>query len=585
MSDSLSQYKAFAHQYFIMDNNQSNIVTTLRNALPSAAYQIFIDHFHMYLTAKPGDLVVDLDDVCEWIGYEYKHHAKRDIINKIDTAQYSIAKCVRSDDAGRGGHNKEKIMLTTRGFKHLCMLAGTSKGEEVRNYYIDMEEVINEHMRKQVAEQKMLLDQQQTRIAEQKVLLDKKTQEVIDIAAERDLMKDTLNSKVAYVWQTDSRHGEPFHLKIGVTGDCCQRIKPYRQTHRFGRLVRHFELPLEANCITIEKYIFHTLRPFSMGGENFKCSIDTACLVMSHVLSTHNLTTTLGSNETELQQRLQASLHSLGVEGISGDKPGVCEVAIQTDDIALGSTCSAFTTTVAQQYAETFDRFVSERCEVNNSAEVATTAITGAYRIWCGKAEKEAYFALLDYLKTRFREVRLTVQNEERVVNGYRGVALRSVQYNMSAVPSDVELFLFQECKFVPEGKAIIWDLVEEFRKWRARMGKSTRDLQRDRKEVMEFLKNSPHAVQSMIHIGKESAQGFYGIQIKSQSPQVLRRTSATSKPVFKKDKTTHEIINQWTTIAKAAAAEGMPPAKLSRILKLGMDNDGAPHYFCTTTL
>lgn len=553
-----------------MEDNQSDIVTTLRSSLPAATYQIFIDHFHMYLTANPGDLVIDLDDVCEWIGYTYKHHAKRDILAKVDTAHYSITKIGNDECRGGSGHNKEKIMLTVRGFKQLCMLAGTSKGEEVRNYYLDMEEVFLQHTLAQ--------------IAEQKVLLDKKTQEVIDIAAERDLIKDTSNKKVAYIWQTDARHGESFHLKIGVTGDCCQRIKPYRQTHRFGRLVRHFELPLEANCITIEKYIFHTLRPFSMGGENFKCSVDTACLAMSHVLSTHHLTVTLGCNEVELQQRLHASLHALGVEGISGDKPGVCEVAIQTDEIASGNMCVAFKTTVTQQYLDTFDRFISERCEVNNSAEVATTAIAGAYRIWCGKAEKEAYYALLDYLKTRFRETRLTVQNDDRVVNGYRGVALRSVQYNMSVVPTDVEMFLFQECTFVPEGKAIVSDLVEEFRKWRARTGKSMRDSQRDRKDVMDFLKSSPYAVQSVIHIGKESAQGYYGIQIKNQSPQVLRRTSATSKPVLKKDKTTHEIINQWTTIAKAAAAERMTPAKLSRILKLGTFDDGSPHYFCTTT-
>jgi hypothetical protein len=159
-----------------MDDFQASIATTLRNALPSAEYQLFIDHFHMYLMAKPGDLVVDLDDVREWIGYAYKHHAKRDIIKNIDTTNYSITKNVRG--GGRGGHNMEKIMLSVRGFKQLCLLAGTTKGIGVRNYYNDMVSALLPYMLDHVAHQKIIHDQI--------------TQELIDLTAERDLIENSV---------------------------------------------------------------------------------------------------------------------------------------------------------------------------------------------------------------------------------------------------------------------------------------------------------------------------------------------------------------------------------------------------------
>ena len=43
---------------------------------------------------------------------------------------------VKQTNAGRGGHNKEKIMLNIKTFKLLCLKAGTKKAGQIHEYYL-----------------------------------------------------------------------------------------------------------------------------------------------------------------------------------------------------------------------------------------------------------------------------------------------------------------------------------------------------------------------------------------------------------------------------------------------------------------
>jgi len=43
-----------------------------------------------------------------------------------------------------GGNNKEKILLTINTFKKFCLKAGTKKADEIHDYYIKLEELLQE---------------------------------------------------------------------------------------------------------------------------------------------------------------------------------------------------------------------------------------------------------------------------------------------------------------------------------------------------------------------------------------------------------------------------------------------------------
>ena len=43
---------------------------------------------------------------------------------------------------GKGGHNKNEVMLTTDAFKRLCMRSKTVKAEDVRTYFIELDNFV-----------------------------------------------------------------------------------------------------------------------------------------------------------------------------------------------------------------------------------------------------------------------------------------------------------------------------------------------------------------------------------------------------------------------------------------------------------
>lgn len=46
--------------------------------------------------------------------------------------------------SGKGGHNKSIIMMTIKCFKTLCLKAHTKKSTQIHEYYMKMEEIVQE---------------------------------------------------------------------------------------------------------------------------------------------------------------------------------------------------------------------------------------------------------------------------------------------------------------------------------------------------------------------------------------------------------------------------------------------------------
>jgi hypothetical protein len=61
---------------------------------------------------------------------------------------------------GRGGHNIKKIFLNVKTFKKFCLKAGTKKADEIHDYYIKLEELIQTTINEECSELKLQLTQQ-----------------------------------------------------------------------------------------------------------------------------------------------------------------------------------------------------------------------------------------------------------------------------------------------------------------------------------------------------------------------------------------------------------------------------------------
>jgi phage anti-repressor protein len=179
------QYKEITSNYFKSEMTNLNIVELIENnpiTRLSNVYQsrllnkitrnfntdeqkLFVASFYSYLNFdSKTELVIDLDNVWEWLGFSKKHKAKMLLQNNfILNTDYKIlvlrAEQKDSDKKQHGGHNKETFMLTINAFKRFCLKADTKKADKIHEYYIKLEETLHEVINEETNELKLQLEE------------------------------------------------------------------------------------------------------------------------------------------------------------------------------------------------------------------------------------------------------------------------------------------------------------------------------------------------------------------------------------------------------------------------------------------
>jgi phage anti-repressor protein len=102
----------------------------------------FIEDFHNIVKEdyfeKYYDFLIDSEILRKWL----KISIKQDFVNTIKKSykinvDYKLEKIKKSE--GSGGHNREVITLTPEATKKICLLTKSKVGNDVRQYFIDIE--------------------------------------------------------------------------------------------------------------------------------------------------------------------------------------------------------------------------------------------------------------------------------------------------------------------------------------------------------------------------------------------------------------------------------------------------------------
>jgi len=120
--------------------------------------QLFVASFYCFLNYdKKNDFVIDFDNVWKWLGFTRKDNSKR-LLEKFFTEDidYKIV-FLRTEENLLGGRPRENIMLNINTFKKFCLKAGTKKADEVHDYYIKLEELLQETINEETNELKLQL--------------------------------------------------------------------------------------------------------------------------------------------------------------------------------------------------------------------------------------------------------------------------------------------------------------------------------------------------------------------------------------------------------------------------------------------
>ena len=140
---------------------QNKLLAKIKERFTDTEQQMFIASFYCYLNYQ-NEFIIDLDDVWKWIGFNQKVKAKALLETNfklnIDYVK-SLSHEGKQTTHTKGGHNKEPFMLNIKTFKRFCLKAGTKKADEIHEYYIKLEETLQEVIQEESNELKLQLEQ------------------------------------------------------------------------------------------------------------------------------------------------------------------------------------------------------------------------------------------------------------------------------------------------------------------------------------------------------------------------------------------------------------------------------------------
>ncbi len=231
-------------------NYESNIINKIKEQFSTEEQQLFIANFYCYTNYdNETEFVVEFDNVWKMLEFTRIDHCKN-VLNKnfTENKDYIIGKHTpaTSGASSHGGNNKEKILLTVNCFKKLCLKAGTKKADEIHDYYIKLEKIINQVARE---ESEVLVKQLQIKDTEiNKTKLDN----------QNNLLLNFDKKNVVYIIRVEENI-----LKFGHTQDIKTRFTDHK--NEFGQDIkllyifesiynREFELMIKKDKL-LKKYI------------------------------------------------------------------------------------------------------------------------------------------------------------------------------------------------------------------------------------------------------------------------------------------------------------------------------------------
>ena len=157
---------------------------------------------------------------------------------------------VKQKEGGRGGHNIIKIFMTIRTFKSLCLKTGTKKADEIHNYYLKLEEIVQDlcseetdELRTQLSQKTIELEEKELKLKKEKLILREKTL----------LEQFPKNTQCIYYGMVDNKSVSNEKLiKFGNSNDLRTRVDTHKKTFSNFYLVNVFKV---SNQIQIENAV------------------------------------------------------------------------------------------------------------------------------------------------------------------------------------------------------------------------------------------------------------------------------------------------------------------------------------------
>ena len=262
---------------------QNKLLTKIKERFTDDEQQIFVASFYCYLNYNSKtDFLINLDDIWKWLHFSTKQKSK-ELLEKnfIINKDYILLNLqVKQSPHIRGGHNKETFMLNIDTFKKFCLKAGTKKADEIHEYYIKLEETLQDVIQEESNELKLQLEQKEQQI--ESVAQDKQK------IREKTLLEQfPNNTQCVYYGTIDnlSNNNEKL-IKFGNSNNLKNRVIKHKDTYSNFVLINAFKvdnkLQIE-NALKENKIFIERLRNLTLGNKKYIELLNIEGITFTHL--------------------------------------------------------------------------------------------------------------------------------------------------------------------------------------------------------------------------------------------------------------------------------------------------------------
>ena len=273
----------------------SKIIERINRNFTEQEQHLFVANFYCYLNYDTRkDFVIDLDNIWKWLGFGKKSDCKNLLVNNfIENEHYKInltgekgfaASAAKPPNPleepknlGGAGMNKETILLTIYCFKKLCLKTKTKKSDQIHEYYIKMEEMMNELVDEQTTELRIKLSNGQKQ-------LENKDQQL-----EKTLIEKHKDVQCIYYGYIDNTNDEKEKLiKFGETINLETRTRQHKKDYENFRLInahRVYNSKKIETAIKQDTILHERLRKIKIKEENSENNVRVELLAIDSVFT------------------------------------------------------------------------------------------------------------------------------------------------------------------------------------------------------------------------------------------------------------------------------------------------------------
>lgn len=244
-----------------LSNTYNNkLLEKIKENFNETQQQLFISSFYCYLHYnQTTDFVIDLDNIWQWLGFTQKIAAKKLLEkNFVIEKDYKFLLCLQTkqDKEQHGGHNKQTFLLNIKTFKLLCIKAETKKANEIHEYFVKLEGILNEVIQEECIELKQQLEDNKQQLEDTNNNFDKKLIQQKSLQREQILLKDYGSSgSLIYIIKIKSYDTGEYIVKIGESRyGIEQRYKEHQKKYEECVLLDCFRVVKSRD---FEKYLHH----------------------------------------------------------------------------------------------------------------------------------------------------------------------------------------------------------------------------------------------------------------------------------------------------------------------------------------